>query len=52
MVITSFVVSLVWTYNVKLVSIGCLTDRTYYAIGAAIGTGVGYFISHNIVANL
>ena len=52
MVITSFIVSLVWTYNVKLVSIGCVTDRTYYAAGAALGTGTGYFISHNIITNL
>lgn len=52
MLVTSFVVSLVWTLNVKLISIGSMTDRTYYAAGAMCGTGLGYFISHNIITSL
>lgn len=52
MMVTSFVVSLVWTLNVKLISIGSMTDRTFYAAGAMSGTGLGYFISHNIINSL
>ncbi len=52
MMATSFVVSLVWTLNVKLISIGSMTDRTYYAAGAMMGTGLGYYISHEIISNL
>lgn len=49
MMMTSFIVSLLWTYNVKIVSIGSLADRAYYAAGASAGTGLGFFISHNII---
>lgn len=52
MMVTSFLVSIVWTLNVKLVAIGSMTDRTYYAAGAMFGTGLGYYISHNIIKSL
>lgn len=48
MLVTSFMVSLVWTLNVQKISIGSTTDRIYYATGAALGTGIGYFISHGL----
>lgn len=51
MLVTSFFVTLIWTFNVKLVSISGMIDRTYYAIGATLGTGFGYFLSHTIIHN-
>jgi hypothetical protein len=48
MLITGFLISLVWTINVKRVAFGGWTDRFVYATGAMVGTGVGYIISHVI----
>lgn len=46
MLITGFGISLVWTLNVKKISIGSWSDRFTYATGAMIGTGAGYYIAH------
>lgn len=45
MVITGFLISLVWTFNVKKIAFGGWKDRFCYATGAAVGTLGGYFIS-------
>ncbi len=48
MLITGFMISLIWTINVKRIAIGGWMDRLTYANGAMIGTGLGYFISRYI----
>lgn len=49
MLITGFLISLVWTLNVKKVAFGGWGDRFTYAIGAMTGTGLGYIISNYII---
>lgn len=46
MLLTGFMISLIWTINVKRISIGTWGDRLTYANGAMIGTGLGYLISN------
>jgi len=46
MLLTGFMISLIWTINVKRVALGGWLDRITYANGAMFGTGIGYFISH------
>lgn len=48
MLITGFMISLIWTLNVKRIAIGNWLDRLTYANGAMFGTGIGYFISQYI----
>lgn len=45
MLITGFMISFVWTINVKKVALGNWLDRITYANGAMFGTGLGFFIS-------
>lgn len=45
MLLTGFMISLIWTINVKRVALGNWLDRVTYANGAMFGTGIGYFIS-------
>jgi len=49
MTITGFAISIIWTFNVKKVAFGSLTDRVVYASGAAAGTLIGYYISKQFV---
>ena len=49
MTITGFAISIIWTFNVKKVAFGSLTDRIIYASGAAAGTLIGYYISNSII---
>jgi hypothetical protein len=49
MLMTSFVLSLVWTFNVKKVAFGNIVDRMIYAGGAMCGTGIGFLMSHYII---
>lgn len=46
MLLTGFMISLIWTINVKRVALGGWLDRLTYANGAMVGTGLGYFISN------
>lgn len=41
----SFMISLVWSLNVKKVAFGTWTDRIVYALGAMSGSLTGLFIS-------
>jgi hypothetical protein len=40
-----FMISLIWSWNVKKVAFGTLTDRIVYALGAAFGSAIGLLIS-------
>lgn len=49
MLITGFMISLIWTLNVKKIAFGGWMDRFVYATGAMCGTGIGYFLSSYII---
>ncbi len=46
MLITGFLISLIWTLNVKRAAFGSWGDRFTYAAGAMTGTGLGFLISN------
>lgn len=48
----SFMVSFVWSYNVKRVAFGSFTDRLAYATGTALGSVSGLFTSQMVVSLL
>ena len=39
--IVGFLISLVWTFNIKAVAFGNWTKRIVYCLGASFGTGTG-----------
>lgn len=49
MILTGFLISFLWSSNVRKIAFGGMRDRIYYASGAAIGTYFGYVISHLIL---
>jgi hypothetical protein len=44
-IIVGFLISLVWTFNVKSAAFGSIIDKLIYATGAAVGTGIGLLFS-------
>ena len=50
--VAAFMISMVWSYNVKKVVFGTITDRVAYAAGASAGSLLGLltseFLSHFI----
>lgn len=48
MLCTSFVVAMLWSFNIKKIALGSMTERLIYSFGAATGTLFGYFITHNL----
>jgi hypothetical protein len=46
-----FMISLIWSWNVKKIAFGTWTDRLYYASGAAFGSVAGAYLGH-IVSTL
>ena len=42
---TAFMISLVWTFNVKRVAFGSTADRWFYAGGAAFGSVSGTILA-------
>ena len=47
--IVGCLISYVWTFNVKKVVFGELSDRLNYSFGAGVGGVVGLYIAKNIV---
>jgi hypothetical protein len=43
--IAAFIISIIWSYNVKRIAFGSNLDRFLYAFGAAIGSIFGLWIS-------
>jgi len=41
--IVGFMISLVWTFNVKRAAFGSLADKLIYSVGASAGTATGLF---------
>jgi hypothetical protein len=47
--IVGFLISLVWSYNVKSMAFGSFADKVSYALGAACGTVTGLYIATNFL---
>jgi len=47
-IIVGFLISLVWTFNIKRVAFGDWTTRFIYCTGASIGTASGLIITKYI----
>ena len=43
-VIVGFLISFIWTFNVKKVAFGNMSNRVYYSLGAATGSLLGVII--------
>jgi hypothetical protein len=39
--VSSFMISMIWSFNVKRVAFGSLSDRILYALGASVGSITG-----------
>jgi hypothetical protein len=46
--IIGFLISLLWSFNVKKVAFGNLINRVWYAVGAAFGSVIGVIIGYII----
>lgn len=44
-IVASFMISMVWSYNVRRVVFGTLQDRIVYSLGATFGSVTGLFLS-------
>lgn len=44
--IVGFLISLVWTFNVRRVAFATNMDRIIYCLGASAGTATGLLITH------
>jgi len=42
--IVSFLISFIWSFNVKKVAFGTMKDRVIYSIGAALGGLIGLIV--------
>lgn len=49
---TSFMISWVWSYNVKKISIGGARDRLAYCTGAAAGAVLGLALSEFLITQI
>lgn len=47
--IVGFLISLIWSYNIKKVAFGTNADRLVYSFGAALGSVTGLLTSSFIV---
>jgi hypothetical protein len=43
-IVVGFLISFLWTFNVKKVAFGNMYNRTFYALGAATGSAIGVLI--------
>jgi hypothetical protein len=43
--ICGFLISFIWSWNVKKVAFGTLQDRLWYSFGASVGSLVGLMVS-------
>lgn len=50
LIVTSFCISFLWSGNVRRIAFGDMLDRIVYAIGAALGCGMGVVIAGALTA--
>lgn len=48
-IVFGFLISFIWSYNVKRISISEMKERILYSSGASLGGVLGVLISHLIV---
>lgn len=48
-IVASFAISLVWSFNIKKLAFSSKTDRVIYALGATLGSVIGLFTSSLII---
>jgi len=48
--IAAFMISVIWSYNVKKIAFGSTIDRIIYALGASVGSILGLYSSSLIAA--
>lgn len=48
-IICAFIISFIWSLNVKRIAFGDYNDRIAYATGAALGCWLGFKISNSII---
>jgi hypothetical protein len=48
----AFSISMIWSYNIKKIVFGTLTERIIYSIGATIGSLLGLYTSSFIMSLL
>lgn len=39
-----FLISFIWSWNVKKIAFGCIWDRLVYSLGAAVGGVIGLYL--------
>ena len=49
---TAFLISFVWSFNVKKLALGNMTDRIIYSAGAASGSASGLLLSLQIIKHI
>ena len=47
--VSTFLINMVWSYNVKKMSIGTIKDRITYSIGASFGAICGLILAKQIL---
>lgn len=47
--VCGFLISLVWSWNIKKISLSTFIERIYYSLGAATGSVTGLLVSIYIV---
>lgn len=48
--VCGFLISFIWSFNVKKVAFGTINDRIIYSLGACVGSGSGLLLSKIIIA--
>lgn len=46
----AFMISMVWSYNIKKIVFGTLQDRIFYSLGAATGSLLGLYTSDFLIS--
>jgi hypothetical protein len=44
-IVAGFVISIIWSFNVKKIAFGSINDRIVYAVGASLGSATGLSVS-------
>ena len=44
-----FIISFIWSHNIRKIAFGDIKDRTFYSLGAATGSVIGLLVSIYLV---
>lgn len=47
--VCGFLISFIWSFNVKKIAFGTMKDRIIYSLGACAGSGIGLLLSKLVV---